>query len=221
MNSNYLKLIYCFFTLYPLFGFGEGWVHITTKNDIDIYSKLLPNSPIKALRAEGLVNGRIEDIVAILRDVASAKEWVPNLVDRSYVQNISDTEAVLYDVNDLPWPVTDRDSVVHHKLSISEDQKSLILNFNSTEHENAPKGKKYIRAIISKGEIVFTPKANKTYVRVTILVDPMGEIPKFVVNLVQVNMPYDFIKSLDKYASKTHLKPLPGLQNLIDLLRRD
>lgn len=165
-----------------------------------------------------MIDGKIADIVAILRNVEGAKNWVPNLVERSYVENISDREAVLYDVSDLPWPVTDREMVVHHKLSMGDDNKSLVLNFKSVSHPNKPKNEKYVRAIIYKGQIDFIPKGDKTFVRITIQVDPMGVIPKFVVNLVQVNMPYEFLMALNKYASKTHLKPLPGLQVMLDQL---
>ena len=195
-------------------------MHITTRDGIKLYSKSTAKSDIRSLRAEGIIRGKIDDIVAILRNVESVKDWVPNLVERTYVENYSDQEAILYDVSDLPWPVTDREMVVHHKLSMGEDNKSLVLNFKSVDHPNKKKDSRYIRAIIHKGRLDFFPKGEKTFVRLTIKVDPMGKIPKFVVNLVQVNMPYDFLMALDKYASKTQLIPLPGLKKMLEKLDR-
>lgn len=200
--------------------FAGDWMHISTRDGVDIYAKKERNTPIRWLRAEGIVNGRIEDLVAILRNVEGAKDWVPNLIERSYVENISDLEAVLYDVSDLPWPVKDRDMVLHHKLTMSEDKKSLILNFESVEHPKKSKSDKYVRAKVTDGKLIFTPKGNKTAVQLTLLVDPRGTIPIWVVNLVQVDMPYDFIMSLNRYASKTQLDPLPGIQAMIDQLDR-
>lgn len=199
---------------------AEDWFHVSTRDGIEIFAKKNSDSPIRSLRAEGIVNGKIEDLVAILRNVEGTKDWVPNLIERSYVKNISDEEAILYDVSDLPWPVTDRDMVVHHKLSISDDRKSLVLNFKSVDHPDKPLSKDFVRAVITQGQLLFTPKGNKTFVRLTIQVDPKGSIPKFVVNLVQVDMPYDFLMALNRYASKTHLEPLPGIQSMIDKLER-
>lgn len=195
---------------------AEKWIHITKKNGIDIYAKELKSSPIKSLKAEGLVKGKIENIVSILRDVEGATDWVPNLKERSYIENISDTEVILYDISEMPWPVKDRDLVVRHRLSISKDKKNLTLSFNSIDRP----GKKsdLVRATIFSGLIEFYPRGEFTYMRLTILVDPMGKIPKWVVNLLQVSMPYEFLMSLDEFASKTKLVPPPGIQALLDKL---
>ena len=199
---------------------GKEWKHITTKDDISIYSKKTRGVDIKSLKAIGVIDSKIENIVSILRDVPSATSWLPNLTERSYIENISDREAILFDISDLPWPVKDRELVVHHKLSIAEDLESLILNFQSVERKDKKVGHNRIRAKFHYGQIVFTPMKNKTKLEMTILVDPMGSIPKWVVNLIQVSMPYDFLMALNKFASKTKLKPLPEIQTLLDQLKR-
>ncbi len=220
MKNNIWKFLVCFFISYSVFADTYDWIHITKRDGIDIYSRNTKNSPIKSLRAEGVIKSSINQITAILRDVPTAMDWVPNLHHRSYVKNISDTEAVLYDVTNLPWPVKDRDMVVHHRLVLSPDQKYLILKFNSVENEK-PYDENYVRAHIQEGEIHFRPvQNNHTFVKVFMLVDPMGKIPKWVVNLLQVKMPYEFIMALDKSAINTKLRPLPGIQNLINSIQK-
>jgi hypothetical protein len=194
----------------------DKWFHLTKKDGIDIYSRVSKDSPIKSLRAEGIINGSLAKIVSIMRDVNSATDWVPNLKSRSYVKNVSDTEAILYDISIMPWPVTNRDLVVHHRLSLSPDKKSLVLNFNSIRNTERPVKKKPVRATIHTGSIEFYPRGDKTLIKLVLLVDPNGKIPKWVVNLLQVSMPYEFLMSLNKFASKSKLTPLPGIQKLID-----
>ena len=121
----------------------------------------------------------------------------------------------------MPWPLKDRDSVVHYKLSMSKDKKSLVLNFKSVDHSKMPLADNRVRAIITYGILEFSPRGDKTFARLTMLVDPMGKIPKWAVNLVQVRFPYDFLMSLNEYAPKTQLKPLPKIQKMIDQLIRD
>jgi hypothetical protein len=199
----------------------EGdWIHITKRDGIDIYSRVSKNTPIKALRGEGIIESNIVQVVSVLRNVPSAKKWVPNLIKREYVKNISDTEAILYDITNLPWPVKDRDMVMHHKLVLSPDKKGLILEFNSVENQKTY-NENYVRAHIHEGKILFIPKEDgRTFVKIFMLVDPMGKIPKWVVNLLQVKMPYDFIMALDKSAINSNLTPLPGIQALINQISK-
>ncbi len=204
--------------LLPCLSFASDWKFETEKKGIKIYTKESKDSPIESLRAEGEIQAPVDKIVAILRDVGSATDWVPNLKKRDYVQNISDTEAILYDISIMPFPVKNRDMVVHHKLSISPDKHHLSLNFHSVKNSNAPKGKDYVRATIHKGLIEFHPRGKKTYIKMTLLVDPNGSIPKFLVNFIQVKLPFDFLDALNKYADETEKKPLPGLQALVDQL---
>ena len=205
--------------LLPGLCYASDWKFETEKKGIKIYTRESKNSPIESLRAEGIIKAPVDKIVAILRDVTSATDWVPNLKTRDYVQNISDTEAILYDISIMPWPVQNRDMVVHHTLSISPDKHHLSLNFKSVKNSNAPKGKDFVRATIHKGLIEFHPRGEHTFMKMVILVDPNGAIPKFLVNLIQVKLPFEFLDALNKFADNTDKKPLPGVQALVDQLK--
>ena len=214
------KLTILFITLLPLMTFASEWKLVKEKDGIKIFAKESTESPIKTLKAVGLINARIENVVAILRDVKSASSWIPNLIERRYIRNISDTEAILFDVSDMPWPVQDRELIVHHKLTLSEDRKSLELNFNSVDDNTISTHIDRVRAKFNLGKITFTPKGEQTTIDLEILVDPKGAIPKWLVNILQVSMPYDFLNSLNIYASSTQIKPLPGILKLILQLKR-
>ncbi|MAZ49548.1 MAG: hypothetical protein CME65_13390 [Halobacteriovoraceae bacterium] len=195
----------------------SGWKKISEKDGIKVYTKSTKDSPIQYLRAKGVISAKVENICAILRSVETAVDWTPNLIERSYVKNISDTEAILYDVSNMPWPVTDREMVLHHKLSVTEDRDALVLDFKSVDNPKAKRDKDYVRAKIEFGQLRFKPVENgkKTEMEMIVLVDPMGSIPVWIVNLLQVSIPYDFLMALNKYAVKTKIKPLPGVLNLI------
>lgn len=216
---QFLSLLLLFLLSHPVHSLDlkSGWEKISEKDGIKVYTKSTKDSPIQYLRAKGVVSARVENICAILRNVETATDWTPNLIERSYVKNISDTEAILYDVSNMPWPVTDREMILHHKLRATEDLDWLILDFKSVDNPKAKRNKDYIRAKIEFGQIKFKPveEGKKTYVEMIVLVDPMGSIPVWVVNLLQVSIPYDFIMSLNRFAEKTDIKPLPGVMDLI------
>jgi hypothetical protein len=197
----------------------DGWLVIAVKDGFTIYTKKSKKSMIRSMRIQGVVNAKVSKITSILRDVPSAKSWVPNLINRSYVDEISDTEVILYDITDMPWPITDRDMVVHHKLKLSSDKKSIILYFKSIVDERKAVDSEYVRAKIHYGTVEFSPiNDDKTQVEMIMLVDPMGAIPTWAVNVLQVSMPYDFLMSLNKFAMGTKVVPLPGVQKLLDQL---
>lgn len=198
---------------------SDGWLVIAVKDGFTIYTKKSKKSKIRSMRIQGVVNAKINKITSILRDVPSAKSWVPNLINRSYVDQVSDTEVILYDITDMPWPVTDRDMVVHHKLKLSDDKKSIVLYFKSIVDKRMGASSDYVRAKIHYGTVEFSPiKNEKTKVEMIMLVDPMGAIPTWAVNVLQVSMPYDFLMSLNKFAMGTKVIPLPGVQRLLDEL---
>ncbi len=198
--------------------FAGEWELVSTKDDIRIYSKSLPTSQIKSLKAIGVVKASIGKVTSILRNVDAATKWIPRLKERSHVENISDSEAILFEINEMPWPVQDRDLVVHHKLELSEDKKYLVLNFKSVDHTSKPRSSDRVRAQFHHGRLKFIPFGEFTKIELEVLVDPMGSIPKWVVNILQISMPYEFIKSLDEFAGKSSLSTPPGIQKLINQL---
>ncbi len=195
------------------------WKKELKKNGITVYSKKSKSSSIQSLRAIGDINASVYKITTILRDVKSATKWVPNLKKRKYIENISDTEAILYEVTVMPWPLVNRDTATHYELVLSEDKKSAILRFSAVSNKIKKEVKGLIRAKMEVGEIIFTPKGDKTRVEMTILVDPKGAIPSWAVNWVNVSMPYDFLYSLNKFAAKSSLKTPEGLKQLLDQIK--
>jgi len=107
---------------------------------------------------------------------------------------------------------------LHHKLTIAKDKESVILYFKSVEDDSKKPNDDYVRAKFHYGKIVFTPVEESTQIEMVLLVDPMGSVPKWAVNVMQVSMPHNFIMSLNKYAAKSDLKPRAGIQALIDQL---
>jgi len=201
----------------------DEWIYVTKKDEITVYTKESKNSDIRALKAVGIVKAPVEKIITILRDVDSAKDWVPNLIERRYVKDISDTELIVYEISDLPWPVTDREMVLHYKLSVSKNKKSIILFFKSIDDKETPPNDDYVRAQFHYGKITFTPvqSTEETDVEMILLVDPMGSVPKWAVNVMQVSLPHNFIMSLNKFASESKLETRPGIKKLITALSLD
>lgn len=216
-----MRLIFILFLTswcWSAFAESDEWIYVTKKDDITVYTKDSANTDIRALKALGTVDAPIEKVITLLRDVPYAKSWVPNLIERKYIKEISDTELIVYEISDLPWPVTDRDMVLHHKISLSKDKSSIILYFKSVEMKEKPVDDDYVRAQFHFGKITFIPEADKTHIEMIMLVDPLGSVPKWAVNIMQVSLPHNLITSLNKHANKADIPTRPGIKKLITQL---
>ena len=87
----------------------------------------LSNSPLLALKARGTIKASIESLLYIFRDVKGSLEWAPRLEKRKILKNISESEAIVYEVRKLPWPCQRRDLILHNKLHFDKSKKDGML----------------------------------------------------------------------------------------------
>lgn len=200
---------------------NSDWHKIYEKHNITVYSHKPKNSALVVFKAVGVLNAPLSPILGNLREVEKTIEWAPNMSEKTLLKNHSDVEAITYNDNDLPWPVTDRDLVLTNKLFLDEEEGYLIVETRSVEFPGAPLKKDRVRAVIEYGTMAFRPVDEKnTWVELIILVDPKGSIPKWLVNIMQQKMPYDFLKSLEKRSNEFSPEQLPGITDLEKRLRK-
>ena len=180
------------------------WSPIFEKNGIKVYKQKLHDNPLLALRAHGKLNSSIESLLTIFRDVKGSLQWAPRLKERFILKNISESEAIVYEVRQLPWPCKNRDLVLHNKLFFDKQNKSLVLRTWSVDgFPQDPSNPEFVRADISYSAITMKPLSKETTkVEIVIHVDPRGDIPKWLVNLIQKNWPYKFLKRIE---SRSHV----------------
>ena len=182
----------------------------------------LRKSPLVALRAQGTIKASIESLLFIFRDVEGSLEWAPRLEKRTILRNISESEAVVYEVRKLPWPCQKRDLILHNKLHYNEKQKALVLITKSlTNFPGDPKPANMVRAHLLHSAVTMKPLNDReTNIDVTIHVDPRGQIPSWIVNLIQKNWPYRFIKGMEKRSFSITPKLGPELLKFVSLAKK-
>ena len=200
-----------------------SWVPISEKEGIKVFKMELSNSPLLALKAHGTIKASIESLLYIFRDVKGSLEWAPRLEERKILKNISESEAIVYEVRKLPWPCLRRDLILHNKLHFDKNKKALVLVTKSvTDFPNDPKPEDMVRAHLSHSAITMKPISDKeTNVEVTIHVDPRGQIPSWIVNLIQKNWPYRFIKGMETRSFSITPTLGPELLNFASLAKQN
>jgi len=180
------------------------WKLIKEKDQIKIFSMEAEGIDVLAFRALGKLNAPVDQVMELLRRVEISTEWMPRLAVKKIIRDVSDHEAITYSVNDLPWPFSDREMVLNNRLVVHKDKGNMVIEIFSVEDERAQRKKKTIRAKVYLGQTwINAISENQTEVELIILVDPKGKIPKWLVNLLQKDMPYKLLKGMEKMASKS------------------
>lgn len=162
------------------------------------------------------VDAPIDQLLTVLRDAKGSVKWADDLLKVQYISEPSDLEATIYEVRKFPWPFQPRDLVIHYLLTINSKRKSISVKFNSVTHKDFPKKKGKVRASLEYGLFEFWPQKDRTKIELTILADPAGSIPSWVVNLFQKTKPFDYIKKLEKEAKKSDKPIRPGIKAAIE-----
>jgi hypothetical protein len=183
---------------------NQEWKLIKEKDQVKIFSMEAKGFDVIAFRSVGTLNAPIDQVMELLRRVEISTEWMPRLQEKYVIRDVSDYEAVTYSINDLPWPFTDREMVLNNRLVVHKQTNNMVVEIFSVEDEKAKRREKSIRAQVYLGQTWLKAISDKqTEVEVVILIDPKGKIPKWLVNLLQKNMPYKLLKGIERMASKS------------------
>jgi hypothetical protein len=151
--------------------------------------------------------------VLLDEDPGRKKAWIDMMTDFKIVEKKSSTLAVSYSSYDLPWPLEDRDYVMETELVLDNANNQILLTLKSVEHPKAPKTVG-VRAVIMHSMYKLVPLPNgHTEVSVEILTDPKGEIPPWLVNLIQRGWPANTLARLETEASKPSTRENPMLKS--------
>ena len=198
------------------------WEDVLNKEGIKVQRKKMDKESIFALKASGVIEASIESIITIFRDTKQAHLWAPGLKQRTLLKNISELEAVVYDIHEMPWPCQDRDIVMFNSIKLLTSRKQIALISSSIENFKLdPKPNNKVRAELHYSYIGLTPiSKDKTLIEFFIHVDPKGSLPKWLINHIVKTRPYSFLKAIEKSAKNTPAKLGNSTLKLVDRLKK-
>lgn len=168
------------------------------KLGIKVYTRAVEGSDLKEFRGEMEIKSTLTAPLALIEDVPRATEWMHNCGKLEMLENTNPGEAVSYMITVTPWPVTDRDTVVH--TVASQDQESLAVRVDINAKNNVlPEEDDYIRITTMSGFWSFTPTSDQN-IKVVYQVhgEPNGSLPSWLANSIVVDTPYNTLKNMKK-----------------------
>jgi len=183
-----------------------GWQQIKQSDGITVYRHVVEGSPLKEFRGSGTIDAPVAAILAVFNDVPHATEWMDSCNGSRSVADISDSEKVVYNRTHAPWPVADRDAVLHNVARFDDKEQRVELDFWSVEDSKEPPVKGVVRMPFLRGHWILWPSADGKTTRVEYQVhaNPGGALPNWLVNYVSRDLPFKTIEGLRAQVKRRH-----------------
>jgi hypothetical protein len=185
------------------FAFGQpNWKLTKDKDGIRIYQRDIKNSDFKGIKVECILQGNFDKLIAIINNVGNYKNWVYNNRAASPLKRISAYEFYYYTEAYLPWPLDNRDAVMH--TIITKDSLNRFLKISSTAVPNfiaAKSGKVRIKKSTINWYVT-RPSSNTIQIVYTFETDPGGNVPAWLVNSFADKGPYESFRKLAELLKK-------------------
>ena len=177
--------------------FGQyNWKLSKEKDGIRVYQSGVEYSNYKSIKVECILEGNYDKLMAVLNNVNHQKDWVYNNKTAHIISRVSPYEFYYYTETFLPWPMSNRDAVVH--LKMNKDSLNRFLKVEAVGvPDYIPEKSGKVRVTKSTISWYVTMPTTKTINIVYIFeVEPGGSLPAWVVNMFADKGPYETFKKL-------------------------
>ncbi|WP_296934079.1 START domain-containing protein [uncultured Marinobacter sp.] len=179
----------------------EEWTLRKEADHIRVYTIDQPDSSFKAFKAVAVLDAPIENLMAVMANPGSCVEWVHNCTESYAFGDGAFHDRFAYSVNDMPWPVTDRDYVLRIRTRGDKASGEIVMDLNAMPDQRAQSSSR-VRVDRSDTLYRFTPEGDKTRMLWVQHTDPNGALPGWLVNSLLVDIPVRSMEELERVANQ-------------------
>ncbi|WP_319379735.1 START domain-containing protein [Thiomicrorhabdus sp.] len=164
-------------------------------SSVQVWTRAVPGSNFKAFRGEVDISSPLKSVLQTIHQTEKLPEWYHNTIEARKLKTLAPGESINYSVTRAPWPVSNRDSVVHSTTQYQADGSVQIAL--QAEPNTYPPQDGRIRISKLDGFWKLQPiDASHTKVTLQISAEPGGEIPSWLANAMVVDMPFYTLSNL-------------------------
>jgi len=190
-------LITLFFSQFfsPLAHASNPWVLKKEAHGIQVFLRDIPGSALKSFKGVINIPARLSSLVAVIEDTKVYPQLLQKCKSARDIKLIGNNQAYKHIVTDMPWPVKDRDTVVYSIMQQNKQSKQVEIKMKAAP-KMLPLTKDIVRITTMTGRWVLIPEKNGTKVIYEMSVDPAGNLPKWLVNTISTDMPFNTLNNL-------------------------
>ncbi len=179
----------------------DGWEKLYEKEAIAGFRKIEEGSKFHAWKGYGYIDRDFYRVVAVYMDSTRSDEWVADCLVSVEVEKPDVDHQITYNVTGLPRPFWDRDFLWEEEYVYDPERLTVLDTMVSTEHPDYPEQEGIVRGeLMSSTFFAQWVEPEKTFVEVTIHVDPGGKLPAWLVNALSRSWPFITFRDLREQA---------------------
>ncbi|MDQ3235842.1 MAG: hypothetical protein M3Q07_28875 [Pseudobdellovibrionaceae bacterium] len=184
-------------------GYAQTWKRLYEEEGIVAY-RAEGSSRYSRYKADGVIEGNLYEVLAVMNDIPRRLEWVDNLKTIRLVAEEKEKLLRVHSVLDLPWPLTDRESLVDVAVSIDYGTQVVQLEFAAVTDPAVPIQKGLVRVPHTQGltRLSYIDE-QRIGVAYEIEFDAGGDVPAWAVKMFTEDVPAKTIKALKAQVRKT------------------
>lgn len=192
------RLLFLFFLgMAPAFSFSQyNWKLEKNKDSIKVYTSSTAHSSFKAVKVECTFPGNYSKLIAVLSNVSRFEEWVYKNKRSVLLKQNSPLDLIYYSETNMPFPLSNRDVVIHLKIRTDSLPKFLSISGNVVDDMFPEVPTKVRVPKYASNWKVTMPEAGKIHIDFIVELDPGGSIPAWAANMFAEKGPYGSFSKL-------------------------
>lgn len=182
------------------------WELTSDADDIRVYRRPSLSSSIDEVRIEAAFKTTLPIFLDLIGDVSRYPEWVYKCSEAKLVSKSSDSDLGYYARTDFPWPLQDRDLIVHSTRT-TDPVSGIVTSTSIARPSQLPQKEGVVRIskFVSVWKII---PVSDSVVRVDyhVATDPAGKLPDWAINLGITSGPRKTMERLRELAEEANLR---------------
>jgi len=175
-----------------------NWKLEKDQQGIKVYSSEIRQSSFKAIKVECVLSGNYKKLISILTNVPEMHKWIYKAKPARLIKQITPLDFIYLIETETPWPLSNRDAVIHFKINTDSLPKFLLISGRNANNLVAKTPGK-VRVTNYKADWrVMMPTATTLQIQYIIELDPGGDIPGWISNSFISKGPFETFSNLAK-----------------------
>lgn len=191
----------------------KNWELKSDKEGVKLYLNETPS--LYEVKLVTSIKTKMSGLLHLFNEVERYPQWGYKVMESRLIERISDTEMIYYSRFDFPWPMSDRDVIMHSTLT-QDPVTKVVTTVSTAEPWHVPRKKDVVRITEASTSWKLYPNdSGWLYVEYYIYSDPGGNLPDWLVNLAVDVGPLETVKAIRKILNEPEYQRVK-LAHIID-----
>jgi len=191
------------------FKISPDWELESDDKGIQTYSKYIEGNSIRGFKVVTEVDAPLPQVLMFLNDASQMPRWIFMFKESSIIQQ-TDSEGVSYNhmITKAPWPIRDRDVVVKAVITYDKELGEVIVDSVGAP-DFIPELDGLVRIRETSAQWRLTKLSNgHLRMELTNATEPGGSIPKWLANMVVLQLPKHMFSKLPEILESDEVKQM-------------